>query len=533
MSKAGAQDRRSAQSRTLRHAERACEGGDLAKAERLYLAALRDEPDSFDALHGRGLVHFRRGRNDAALPLIQSALRRQPWRVDGLASLGLVFHALKDFSRALASFDSGLQLAPNDTALLNGRGVAMLELGRAQDALESFERALRSAPDHLDALGNRANALLRLNRVGEALAAYDLMLQRARGNARLLANRAVALRRLDRPREALTSAQQALASEPDFAQARFIASLARLSLGDFAGGWRDYEARWGVGWLAAQRRNFSAPLWLGNEPLAGKTLLLHAEQGLGDTIQFMRYAPLLAARGATIVLEVQPPLARLVARMAGVAAVCARGEKLPDFDFHCPLLSLPLACATTLDTIPAQTPYIAAANAEAARWRARLSAQRPCVGLVWSGERSHENDLNRSMPLAALAPLLDLRGIAFVSLQHEVREQDRALLTSRTDVLHIGGEFCDFAETAAAVTALDAVVAVDTAVAHLTGALGKPLFLMLPFAADFRWLRERSDSPWYPSARLFRQPQFGDWAGAVKAVRGELALFATQWGRAA
>jgi hypothetical protein len=506
----------------LRRAERAREQLELDKAERLYAALLQHQPGNFDALHGLGQINYQRGRLDAALALIQAALQSDLSRADGFASLGLVFYSLKQFERALVSYDEGLRIAPDDAELLNRRGVALLEIGRPREALESFDRVLKSAPDSFDGLGNRGNALLKLNRVVDALAAYDRALQRAPNNVQLLTNRAVALRRLDRPHEALLSATRALASKPDFAQARFVESVARLTLGDFVAGWPGYESRWQVGWLATQRRNFAAPLWLGKESLEGKTILLHAEQGLGDTIQFVRYAPLLAARGAHVILEVQPQLARLLSRMPGVGAVVARKEALPRYDFHCPLLSLPLACATTLETIPADGAYLVPADADVASWRDRLPQRRPRIGLVWSGERSHDNDLNRSMRLATLKPLLEVPDIAFVSLQHEVREEDAALLQSRPDVWRIGAKFRDFADTAAAIALLDAVIAVDTAVAHLAGAMGKPLLLLLPFAADFRWMRERTDSPWYPTARLFRQPQFGDWDSVVKVLRQEL-----------
>jgi tetratricopeptide (TPR) repeat protein len=514
--------------RLVKRALRAFEHGEFAKAERLYTEILQHRPDNFDALHGLGQINCRRGRLDAALALVQDALKCDPFRADGYTSLGLVFHALRHFERALVSFDEGLRLEPDNTELLNGRGVALLELRRPRDALDAFDRLLASAPEHRDARGNRANALLRLNRVDEAVAAYDRALELAPNNAPLLANRAAALRRLDRPHEALMSATRALAIKPDLAHARFVEAVARLSLGDFGAGWRAYEARWQVGWLASQRRDYRAPLWLGEESLAGKTILLHAEQGLGDTIQFARYAPLLAARGAAIVLEVQPELVRLLSAMPGVANVVARQQPSPGYDFHCPLLSLPLACGTTLETIPADTPYLAPLKGDAVAWRARLPQKRPLVGLVWSGERSHDNDLNRSMNLATLAPVLDLPGISFVSLQREVRDEDSGLLHSRADVAAIGAAFEDFADTAAAIAALDAVIAVDTAVAHLAGAMGKPLFLLLPFAADFRWLRGRTDSPWYPSARLLRQPHFGDWDGAVNLLRQDLAQFATR-----
>jgi len=520
-------------SRLLRRAQRAQAEGALGKAERLYTEHLQFHPDDFDALHGLGLINYRRGRLDAALSFFQAALKSDLFRADGFASLGLIFHALRQFERALVSFDEGLRLAPNNTELLNRRGVALLELGRPREALRDFDCVLVSAADDVDALGNRGNALIKLNRPAEALAAYDQALQSAPDNAQLLTNRAVALRRLDRPQEALMSTARALMSNPDFAHARFVEGVARLTLGDFDAGWRAYEARWHVGWLATQQRSFAAPRWAGTQSLDGKTILLHAEQGLGDTLQFVRYAPLLAARGAKIVLEAQAPLVRLLSRMPGVAAVIARKEPLPAYDFHCPLLSLPLACGTGLATVPAEVPYIAAAAADIAAWRARLPQRRPLVGLVWSGERSHDNDLNRSMRFATLAPLLDLPDIAFVSIQHEVRAEDAAPPQGRGDVLAVGSEFKDFADTAAALAALDAVISVDTAVAHLAGAMGKPLFLLLPHAADFRWLRERSDSPWYPTARLFRQPRFGDWDGVVKLLRQELAQFAARYRRAA
>ncbi len=517
----------------LKRARRAQEEGELGKAERLYSEFLQHRPDDFDALHGLGQINYRRGRLDAALAHFQAALKSDLFRAEGFASLGLVFHSLRQFQRALISYEEGLRLEPENIELLNRRGVTLLELGRPREALEDFDRVLATVPDDLDGLGNRGNALIKLNCPTQALAAYVRALRIAPKNAQLHTNRAVALRRLDRPREALMSTTSALMSKPDFVYARFVESVARLTLGDFAAGWRAYESRWQVGWLASQQRNFAAPLWLGKESLDGKIILLHAEQGLGDTIQFVRYAPLLAARGAIVILEVQPQLVRLLSGMQGVAAVVARKERLPHYDFHCPLLSLPLACATALDTIPAEIPYIVAADAGVASWRARLPQRRPLIGLVWSGERSHDNDLNRSMRFEMLAPLLDIPEIAFISLQHEVREDDAALLQSHPEVLQIGPEFKDFSDTAAALAVLDAVISVDTSVAHLAGAMGKPLFLLLPFAADFRWLRERADSPWYPSARLFRQPQFGDWDGAVKVLRQELSQPGIRQGRAA
>jgi tetratricopeptide (TPR) repeat protein len=508
-------------SRKLRRAQDAHARGDLDKAERFYNAALSVDAQSFEALHGLADIHFRRGRLDTALVLAQNALKSDLERAEGFSTLGLIFHTLRRCSEALISYDEGLRRDPDDPTLRNRRGVALLDLGRLREALAEFDRVLADDPQHLEALGNRGNTLVKLNRPAEALEAFDRALVDAPQNAQLLTNRAVALRRLDRPQEAVMSASKALLHDPHFIHARFVAAVARLTLGDFAA-WRDYEARWAVGALASQRRKFAAPLWLGEAPIAGKTILLHAEQGFGDSIQFIRYAPLLAEQGAKVVVEIQPALVRLFATMPGITAVVARGQQLPPFDCHCPLLSLPLAFATDLATIPVQVPYAITAAADIDAWRSRLPARRPRIGLVWSGERSHDNDLNRSLRLETLRPLFELADVAFVSLQHEVRDEDAALLRAHPAILHIGESFRDFADTAAAISLLDGVISADTAVAHLAGALGKPLFLLLPFAADFRWLRERHDSPWYPTARLFRQPRFGDWDGAVAALCQEL-----------
>ena len=278
-------------SRMLRRASRAHEQGEFDKAERLYTAALHIHPDNFDALHGLGLINYRRGRLDAALALIQAALKADLDRADGFSSLGLVFHALKQFERALKSYDEGLRLAPGDIELLNRRGVALLELGRPREALDNFERVLAADPDHLDALGNRGNALIKLNRPAEALSSYDRALTIAPDNAQLLTNRAAALRRLDRPHEAVMSARRALVSRPDFAQAKFVEGVARLTLGDFSG-WRGYEARWGVGFLAAHRRSFAAPLWL------GEYIARRQDHSAARRAGFWRHAAVRALRAA-------------------------------------------------------------------------------------------------------------------------------------------------------------------------------------------------------------------------------------------
>ena len=438
-----------------------------------------------------------------------------------MSNLGLALHAAGRFEEAVTSHRSALSIAPDHPEILYNLANACLELGRIDEALANYDSVLAKNPSHAGALVNRGNTLLRFNRPADALASYDRALAALPGHPQILTNRGHALRRLDRPSEALADFEAAVAAAPQFAEAHFEAAMTRLTLGDFDAGWKAYEWRWKTASFAGRRRQLRAPLWLGDSPVAGKTILLHAEQGLGDTIQFIRYAPLLASRGAKVVCEVQPELQSLLSRLDGIDIV-AQGERLPSFDLHCPLLSLPLAFATRPETIPAFVPYLTAPVERLAHWRDRLPQGSPRVGFVWSGSSSHNNDLNRSIPLARFARLFEDPPVRCFSLQTELRDADCEALRDLPNLVHLGGELGDFADTAAAISSLDAVVSVDTAVAHLAGALGKPVMILLPHAADFRWMRSRDDCPWYPTAKLIRQPAFGDWDSVIACLDDEL-----------
>ena len=382
----------------------------------------------------------------------------------------------------------------------------------------SLARSLARNPEHVEALGNRGNALVKLNRPDEAISSYDAASRIEGWNARLLTNRAHALRRLDRPEEALADLQKAVALDPEYAEAQFELGMVQLVLGDYDG-WTAYERRWATGAFTLHRRDFKSPLWTGEQSLNGRTILLHGEQGFGDTIQFVRYIAKVARLGATAILEVQPELVDLMAEVEGATRVIARGEKLVPFDFHCPLMSLPRACKTNAESVPADVPYIKVPAIHAAKWVGRLPAGKPLVGFCWAGRRSHHNDANRSIALTRFAPLFEITDVGFVSLQRDASADDRALLRSHRNVLDVEDSLRNFVDTAALIIQLDFVVSVDTAVAHLAGALAMPVAVLLPFAADFRWLRARNDCPWYPSARLFRQPRFDDWESAIEQVR--------------
>jgi len=490
-----------------------------------YDRALAINPGYAPALNNRGHVLRELKRHDEALASFDAALRIRPDHAEAMANRGVALRDLKRHGEALASFDRALAIKPAYAEALCHRGVALCDLDRHAEALESFDRALAIKPDYAQAQNNRGVALCRLERPAEALACYDRALAIDPRDAEALNNRGNALCELKRYDEALASYERALSLAPDDANAHWNLSMCQLRLGDFARGFAEYEWRWKQRQWQTCQRDFAAPLWLGEEPLAGRTILLHHEQGLGDTLQFSRYAKCVAALGAKVLLLVEPPLWPLFTGLDGAVEVLATGAALPPFDCHCPLLSLPLALKTTLDSIPAAFPNLRADAARVRAWQETLGpATGPRIGLVWSGNARFKNDHTRSLALAQALPLVG-HGAEWVSLQKEVRPADAALLASRTDLRHYGDRLGDFADTAALVELMDLVVTSDTSVAHLVGTMGKPVWILLSFNADWRWLLDRADSPWYPSARLFRQSAIGDWASVIERVRAELSRY--------
>jgi tetratricopeptide (TPR) repeat protein len=508
-------------SRLQRQAFTCFQEGDLKRAEKLCAGILEYRPDDFDALHMLGMLHFQRQRMVEALHFLAAALKANSASSDAMSNLGLALHATGRFDEAIVQFGNALQFAPDHPEILYNLANTYLELGRLDDALSRYDAALAHAPGHAGALVNRGNTLLRLNQPIKAIASYDAALDAMPGHPQILTNRGHARRRLDRPVEALADFNAALLAAPEFAEAHFEAAMTHLTLGDFDIGWKRYEWRWKTGAFARHRRPFRAPPWLGNESVAGKTVLLHAEQGFGDTIQFIRYAPLLVGQGAKVICEVQAELQPLLSQWTDVTVIASGGAR-PAFDLHAPLLSLPLAFATRIETIPSALPYMVAPADRVAYWRDRLPPGQPRAGFVWSGSSTHRNDRNRSIELARLAALFDNPPLRSLSLQTELRDADRSVLGGLPKLVHLGDEIGGFADTAAIISLLDVVISVDTAVAHLAGALGKPVVILLPYAADFRWMRGRSDTPWYPTARLMRQPAFGDWDSVIVGLREEL-----------
>ncbi len=495
-------------------------------AEQICGALLAAEPDHLDALHLLALVRHQQGRNVEALRLVGALLQRTSPSAEIFNNLGLILTALGRHEQALACFEDALVLAADHVSTRKNRAACLKRLARYEQALAAYEAVLAIDPGELDVLNECGGLHTRLGRPAVAVALYERALAIAPGTVELLINKGTALAALNRFDEALESFTAAMAIDPERAEPHYNAGLVRLRLGDFAAGWREFEWRWRKPDWVGMRREFAAPLWLGDEPLAGKTILLLAEQGLGDTIQLVRYAPLVAALGAEVILGVQTPLKAIAATVPGVSLVVGDGDTTPQVDFYCPMFSLPLACRTELATVPANIPYLQPCQERLAKWRQSLPANgRLRVGLCWAGSNTHLNDRNRSVPLERFARLLSVPNLDFISVQKDVDATQAAILRQH-GVIKRGQEFTDFADTAAVVAMLDLVISVDTSVAHLAGAMGKAVALLLPFAADFRWLLHRTDSPWYPTMRLFRQAALGDWGVPLERLRQELEAVA-------
>lgn len=527
--------------------------GRLEEAVSAFDRALALNPDLPEVHNNRGAALLSLGRLEEALAAMDAALALNADYVEAHSNRGHALQGLGRSSEALAACERALTLNPDHAEAHNNKGVILLELNRAEEALAAFERALLLTAGYAEACNNRGRALEALERPEEALGSYEQALTLNPGDAEAYLNRGNALQTLRRPEEALALFEQALALDsgyakahnnrgaalfdvrrfeeaqaayemalalnPDDTDARVNRAVLLLLMGDYRQGWEQYE--WRLKQDDGGYAFFPQPAWRGEADIAGKRILIQSEQGFGDIVQFCRYLPQLVAMGAEVIFEAPNPLLSLVATLDCPITLVAKGEALPDFDVYCPLMSLPYALGTTVETIPAEVPYLHADEARVAQWRRKLgSAERPRIGVVWSASTSRKNP-HRSLPLADILPLIELPA-EFHSLQVEYREHDLALLARHPEIRQHQHELSDFADTAALIACMDMVITVDTGVAHVAGAMGRPVWIMLPFAADYRWLLDRSDSPWYPTARLFQQSERGNWQGVVAEVASTL-----------
>jgi tetratricopeptide (TPR) repeat protein len=473
----------------------------LAKLRRITEA--RAACDSLMAVRGAGsavtdfqlaelLVELERLQD--ALPLLDRCNAAQPDRAATLQLRAVCLRGLGQREASLADSRRAYELEPWNAATCNNIGVLLNELARYQEALSWMQKASDLRPHDVETLNNFADTQVQFGDIAGAAATYDRI-------------KAIA---------------------PDDANAKLGAAHLDLLRGNFEAGWAAREVRWKVPGLPISYPNFSQPMWLGQESIRGKTILVYADEGMGDAIQLARYVPLLAARGAKVVLMVHAALVPLLSEVAGVSQCVAKNsaEMLPPFDTYCPMLSLPLALGTTLDTIPADIPYLPLPTVAAVQaWDEKLPPRdRLRVGLVWSGNPNHAKDVRRSIPLRSLARILDV-DVTFISLQKELRPEDKPILAG-TGMVDLTADLRNFSDTAALLGCLDLVITVDTSVAHLAGALGRPTWLLLPFVPDYRWLLGRDDSPWYPSVRLFRQSESREYGSVLDRVRAELIALA-------
>jgi tetratricopeptide (TPR) repeat protein len=523
-----------------------------------FALAIRQNPDAPDYFFNLGGALQQCGRLDDAIAACDRGLTLRPDYADGWFRLGELLRQQKRVDEAIASFDRVLQLNPLSREAANSAALLAFEAGRHELALIYFDRsiaidssqagafkfkglcemdlknfdaalsscmkAVELAPDNAEMNNNAGFVLQKFGRHAEAIEFFGAAVARDPMLAAAWDNRSTSMTELHRFEEARADIDRAIALDPECADYRWNRALLLLLTGDFSG-W--VEREWGrrCARLPFVDRKFSKPRWRGGELIAGKTILLHGDEALGDTIQYSRYATKAAALGARVILEVDPSLQPLLSGIEGVSLCLSKTADgaLPDFDLHCPLSGLPLACETRLDTIPASPCYLPPPPRDRIEaWRARLGLHdRLRVGLVWSGNPAHNNDRNRSMPLSTLASILDCEA-TFVSLQKEPRPEDKATLRDCVGLIDLTGQLSGFVETAALVSCLDLVITVDTSVAHLAAALGRPTWILLPYTPDYRWMLDRDDSPWYPTARLFRQDERRDYVAVVERVRDEL-----------
>ena len=485
--------------------------GEFAEAEKIYRELLDENPENPDALHLLGMLANDTGQPEAARGLIGRAIHLRPEISYYHSNLGNVFQRLERFEDAEKCYREALRLDPALPEAHNNLGNALSALNRFPEAIGSFLEAVKRKPDYHQAFGNLACLLFRQEHWAEAAACYQEARRLApgcrpyaEGLAGVLAKWGEEFQEQGDHARAIACYGQAAALAPDDPGLHLSLADSLLSTGQFQSGWAEYEWRWRV--KDYPTVSFRQPVWDG-APLAGKRILLWAEQGLGDTIQFVRFAGAVKGAGGRVLFECQPPLERLLGACPGIDELIPFGSPLPDFDVHAPLQSLPRILGTTLETIPAPVPYLSADTGLVRAWETRLAAGRGCrVGLAWAGSPLNRYDPRRSIPKERFEPFRHIPGVECFSLQQE----------------DVPG---DFAEAAALIANLDLVISVDTAAAHLAGALGKPVWTLLPFAADYRWLLQRADSPWYPTMRLYRQPAPGDWDAVLTGVIQALENF--------
>ena len=503
--------------------------GRADEAGRLYAEIAACDPHFAPAVNNMGLLHAAAGRNETAVALFRRALALVPGALNSVNNLASLLIQLGRREEAARVYQISARLKPDQPAVLNELGLLLEGLKRPDEAREAFARAAALDPMEAEYANNLGAMLRNDRRLEEAARCFRRAIMLNPQHSGAYSNLGSTVKDRGGFWAALLAFRRATTLAPDFAGAHWNEALVRLLLGDFIRGWRGYEWRWKHGQLPSPQRNFAKPRWDGS-PLKGRRLLVYWEQGFGDVLQFVRYLPLLAqavggtAGGQPIILECQHALLPVLRSLPGVT-VALTGAPLPDFDVQIPVMSLPALFDTRLETVPSRVPYLTAEPDLVARWGERLAGLSGLkVGIVWAGSPTHGNDRNRSIGLAPFAGLAAIPGVSLVSIQKGPTEGQAATPPGGFPLLNLSPDIGNFADTAAIMAGLDLVVCVDTSVAHLAGALGIPVWVLVPFAPDWRWMLDREDSPWYPTMRLFRQDRPGSWDGAIDSLERALRI---------
>jgi Flp pilus assembly protein TadD len=510
-----------------------CEQARWQEATDCFHQALRHNPGLAGVHNNLGALLLRQDRPVEAVTSLEQALRLAPDYPDAFSNLGVAYQRLQRAAEAVDCYQQALRLKPEHVDALGNLAGLLLAQGQAKESVDYYQQLVRLRPEQAEAHLKLGAALQLDGRLEEAIASCREALRCRPAYAEAYADLGLSLLGLGKVDEALEALDAALQLQPDSAAAHGSRGLALLLTGDFTRGWPEYEWRLRSPEVAANLPAYTQPAWDGS-PLDGRTILLRAEQGMGDTLQFFRYLPLVRRRGGKIVLQAQAALLSLLRRgMEPDERLLSMEEKPPAFNVHATLLSLPGLFGTTLANVPADIPYLAADAALVDRWRQKVQNQAGSkIGIVWQGRAEHIRDRARSVPLAAFAPLAALKGVSLLSLQVGTSREHLAALTEHFPVVDLGGEFdrTSFADAAAVAMSLDLIITVDTAMAHLAGALGVPVWVILPYAPDWRWLLGRDDSPWYPTMRLFRQREPGNYSAVFDLVAAELGKLLVQRG---
>lgn len=500
------------------------------KAIAHFQKSIQLNPKLTDAYNYLGTIHLELKEYKQALNYFSELTKLAPNRPEGFNNCGFALHKLKHYEKACACFTQALKIQPQYIDALNNLGMSLAAQNKHADAAEVYKRVIHQQPEYIVAYNNLGNSLQRLNLMKEAVESYKKAIQLNPKYAGAYNNLGHALKELGDIELAKAHYKRAMLLEPLKTDGYFYHGLCDLLTGHYDEGWLSYEFRWHIDSISemAGKRKFTTPLWLGEESLTGKTILIYGEQGLGDILQFCRYAKLVANLGATVIVQAPSSLLPILRSVEGVHQAIGKTDPIPKIDYQCPVLSLPLAFQTTLDTIPAPAHYITAQPSKIEEWKDRLNGNgKKLVGVVWSGNSSFTGDFKRSLTLEQFILALPIDpSVQYVCLQQELREADKKTIARYPHLAFFGNQIKDFSDTAALVSLMDVVISSCTSVAHLSGAMGQKTWVLLSYVPDWRWLLHRSDSPWYPSATLYRQEKLGEWRDPLNKINSDLkALF--------